>query len=103
MMATGMRFTEREAGCWVDGTYGTDHALRKLAEMVEDAGGVPGAALAAEMRHAAVDLEAPAAEFWTEMADDALALLAEATDPGYVWAWDGGDLLLLAEAEAEAA
>jgi hypothetical protein len=88
------RYTSSDIGCWVDGAYGIDHALAKIADMLSDLPSAQSSSLARLLRE---DTESA-----DEMLDEACDLLAEHTDPGLIWVWVGGDLLLLREEECGA-
>ncbi len=78
-------FTEKDKGCWIDGTFGEAHAIRKAKSILKSNGreitwaGVPG----------------------DEFLDNFTECLQENTAPGLTWIWEAGDLILMDEVEAE--
>jgi hypothetical protein len=88
-------YTKEEIGCWIDGTFGLDHAMRKLAEIAE----APIWLSDADSR----EIEAIAVLATgdpTKLSDDhhefdlATDYLAQHTDDDLSWLWEGGDLIL---------
>ncbi len=91
-------FDQGDVGQHIDGALGERHAVDCMLELlhaiVEEykIGNRARSArsLIIEMEDGGVD-----EEFNTEWLDDATDALQDATEPGLVWEWDGGDLVLL--------
>lgn len=92
-------YTRADLGCWVDCAYGTDHAVAKLHDMLRSCDGMTGA-------HLDMAEESPPdcenwedSEFCNEYLDDMTEALYFYTEPGLVWLWDAGDLILTDDSE----
>ena len=96
-----LTYTETDTGCYIDGGLGPDHAVERMiallrglsTETEEDSGSIG---------NLITDLTDNAdGEFVGEILDEATEILQGHTDPGLVWFWDAGDLLLTKEEEIE--
>lgn len=98
------RFTEADVGTWIDGAYGEEHAVEKMAEMMDDVISHKGTRIldpglrqrainvAEELRHMK---RSDDYEFAQEvLLYEATEILQEATDESLVWEWEAGDLFL---------
>jgi len=105
MMATKRRkktywYTEADLGSWVDGAFGSEHAVQKMEEMLDELGTQYADNLVKELEEIAdLDLE-EASDAYDEWLEDATTALQEETEPGLVWLWDAGDLILTTDDEA---
>lgn len=90
---TPIVFDNRDLGTWIDGAYGTAHALEKMASMVARVM-TPEASELLEEFEEGID-----EEYESEWLDDATEELNAATEEGLSWVWDGGDLILTDEEE----
>lgn len=87
-------FTDADLGGWIDGAYGSEHAVEKMEEMLDDLGTQYAENLVNELEEIAdLDLE-EAGEAYDEWLEDATTALQEETEPGLVWEWEAGDLVL---------
>jgi hypothetical protein len=94
-------FTESDLGSWIDGAYGSEHAIQKMEEMLGDLGTQYAENLMGELDEIA-DLELDeASDAYDEWLDDATTALQEETEPGLVWEWEAGDLVLRESEEDE--
>ncbi len=76
-------FTEKDKGCWIDGTFGEAHAIRKAKGILQN---IPN-----RLTYSGV----PGDEFFDNFTD----CLQENTAPGLTWIWEAGDLILTDETE----
>lgn len=83
-------YTQADVGCWIDGAFGTNHRRQKLIELID---GLDGGEIIAKGLEEAPEEEKDFFE------DDALALLQEHTEDGFIWTMEAGDLLLVKEEE----
>ena len=94
-------FTESDLGQWIDGAYGSEHAIEKMEEMLNDLGTQYAENLVGELEEIA-DLELDeAGDAYDEWLEDATTALQEETEPGLVWIWEAGDLILTEDDEAD--
>lgn len=82
-------FTPEDVGQWIDGAFGHEHAMTKMADMLGDVDSQRAQNLLAEYDDGELDDESE-----DEWLDDATNALQEVTRDGLTWEWDGGDLLL---------
>lgn len=93
-------FTASDMGCWVDGAFGMDHAIRKLRDLVTR---IDKSHKLLEEYHA--EIVGNSLKQWItdgyagEWLDDATEVLQDHTSPGLVWIWEAGDLILMDESE----
>lgn len=87
-------FDSSDVGTWIDGAYGTDHALAKMADMLKMVD--PAGATLLDEYDEGID-----PEFEQEWLDDATEVISDATEEGLCWDWDSGDLVLLPCSELE--
>lgn len=94
-----LAWSRGDAGCWADGAAGHKHVRNRLAqlvanvwtqEMLDKYGYDVAEALDVEMSDDASE------------EDDALDILQEFTESGFVWEFVDGDLMLVNESEAQA-
>jgi hypothetical protein len=84
-------YTDQDMGVHIDGTYGHDHAMQKMASMLGDVDSIRAGTLLEEYDDGSSSMDD---EFQGEWLDDATEALQEVTDPKLSWEWDGGDLVL---------
>lgn len=97
-------FTVVGLGTWIDGAFGVDHAVQKMASDLLPT--VVRRSSDAALQDAAQelmdeydnDLEE---DDWDEWLDDATEVVQDATEPGLTWEWDGGDLVLTQDVDVE--
>jgi len=87
-------FTESDLGQWIDGAYGSEHAIEKMEEMLGELATDYAENLISELEEIAeLELE-EASDAYDEWLEDATTALQEETEPGLVWEWEAGDLVL---------
>jgi hypothetical protein len=117
MSTTKPLFTEIDAGCYIDGANGIDHAYDVMVDMMR---GVQrhstDDAIVAKAKDMEVELDkviaAESKDYvdrtsedndildWAHyILDDATEVLQECTEEGLVWMWEAGDLFLGKETE----
>ena len=97
-------FTVVGIGTWIDGAFGEEHAVEKMARDL-----LPTVARRSsdeELRDAAQELideyeDELEEEDWSEWLDDATEVVQDATEPGLTWEWDAGDFVLTQDVERE--
>lgn len=89
-------FDEGDAGVYIDGARGIDHAMRVMRYLLRDV------VDAREVRKATDLLQEDVEDdFQQEWLDDATEVLQSVTASGLVWWWEVGDLILLPESGIE--
>jgi hypothetical protein len=98
------RFNASDVGCWIDGVYGLDHAMSKLAIMLIDSVPLDQNNLASfPSTNLAEVYDVLTSGNVDKLADDhgefndATEYLESVTTDGLVWIWDAGDLILTTE------
>lgn len=84
-------------GVHIDGTFGTAHAVETMESLLEHDLRRRAPESAEAVDELLEEVTALDEGFEGEWLDDATDLLQEYTAPGYVWEWDGGDLILREE------
>lgn len=86
---TKVIFDRNDAGCYIDGAFGMDHARQKLADLLAC---VPQSG---KVRRLIAELEAGEdTEFIYEAIEEALDILALHTAEDMIWLLEAGDLVL---------
>ena len=93
-------YTESDLGCHIDGAYGTDHARRKLIDMLEYClcAYSPNENPRPQIEQIQNYLEQEPSDDMSEF-DEATEILQDHTADGLVWIWDSGDLILTTDDE----
>jgi len=86
-------FTEKDVGCWIDGAFGTDHAMLKLRELIHTCPDIPEKELDTIL--ASADPQKLSDSYWEF--DEAESILQDNTEEGLIWVWETGDLMLADE------
>jgi len=94
MKTTKYVFTKAEIGCWIDGAFGMDHAADKLMAMLANCPQT-------ESIETLIDELDPTSVVRYEVLDDATDALWAFTEPGLVWIWEAGDLILTTKDETD--
>lgn len=102
-----MKYTKEHVGCWIDGATGLDDAHSKLARMIEanfselTRGGETEGYHPQDVSDCIKSLKDGCREDDLWSADFALRMLQMLTDPGLVWVWEEGDLLLISDSNLD--
>jgi len=99
-----MTYTKEDIGCYIDGAFGMDHAMVKLAILlidfmplsVNNTRQFPSEELAETYEILLSGDESKLSDDYSEL-NDATDILQEHTEDGLVWIWDAGDLILTAD------
>ena len=93
-------YNKSDLGCHIDGAYGTDHARRKLIDMLEYClcAYSPNEKPRPQIEKIQTYLEQEPSDDMSEF-DEATEILQDHTTDGLVWIWDGGDLILTTDEE----
>ena len=85
-------YRENDVGCWIDSSFGIDHACYKLCQMLE-----PLKEHEAKIVGYQDDLQDYDEEWIGEAMDKATDILQSYTEDGFVWEWYEGALILTKE------
>lgn len=96
-----LKYTEDDKGCWIDGAFGTSHAMRKLASLMIDVAPLDAGNLASFPTKELAEVydvlssgdETKLSDDQSEF-DDAIEFLQDHTVSGIWWEWRDGDLIL---------
>lgn len=89
-------FTDDDIGSHIDGAFGHDHAMARMADMLGDVASQRAQNLLDEYDDGELDDEDE-----DEWLNDATEALQEVTAPGLTWEWEAGDLALTQDASLE--
>jgi hypothetical protein len=103
-------FTEKDVDCWIDGAFGTGHAMLKLREMIHNCPNIsesveisPGwcdSRITVQVRELDTILATGDPEKLSDdycEFDEAESILQDNTEEGLIWVWESGNLLLVDE------
>lgn len=100
-------YSDKDIGQWIDGTFGDEHTVNKMQDMLGDVadetGGKGYAGATAELLIAELEDERDGEDFDVqEWLGDATDVLQHATASDLTWEWDAGNLVLMQGVEREA-
>lgn len=89
-------FTKQDAGCWIDGAHGYEHAREKMLGLLDRVDSRAAHTFRTEFQDVTAHLNGLGADYLLNEATD---VLQEHTAPGLVWWWEAGDLVLTTDDE----